>query len=116
MDLYESYLKERGGFEVLQSEGAEGFATYRFEDHAVYIRDIYIAPDFRRRAIGTELADRIALIARKAGKVQMLGTVMPDDPAADGTIRTLFAYGMRFAGINGMGQLLFVKDLAPWVT
>lgn len=109
MSMYADYIKERMGDEIIERE--EGFATYRYvNSYEVYIIDIYVKPDFRKTNIASQMADEIAEIARKEGKVMMIGTVSSTAKNPTESIKVLLGYGMKFRSSNQDG-IIFEKEM-----
>lgn len=108
MSHYANYIKEREGFDTLETE--HGFATYLAKDNSVYLRDIYVAPEQRRSNVAAKLADQVAAIAKEQGCKLMIGSVDINDKQADRNSRVLVAYGMRFMKQQG-SMLYFVKEI-----
>ena len=77
MELYRQYLLERENTHLLEYDW--GFATYRFEDAHVYLRDIYVVPDKRDMGLGVALMNEVAILAREAGLDIMVGSVDEND-------------------------------------
>lgn len=94
MSFYVDYLKERSSDEVIEAD--YGFATYRYveEGRTVYIVDIFVAPESRKKGLATELANQVAEIARKAGCTSMIGTVQPSSKGSTISLQVLLGYGM----------------------
>jgi hypothetical protein len=109
MSLYADYLLENRG--DLVEERPEGFAVYRYlDDTTVYIVDIYVVVAERQNGIASELANRVAFIAKLKGCTTMLGTVDTRAKHASRSMVVLLAYGMRFKNIDGH-LLVFEKVL-----
>ncbi len=96
MSMYGSYIKERLGDEIMETD--RGFATYKYVDSngipAVYIMDIYVRPDFRKENVASELADAIVNIALKDGRKLLIGTVVPSSNGSTASLKVLLGYGM----------------------
>lgn len=110
MSLYAKYCRERGIDLILEVE--EGFATYRYiaGGKSVYIVDIYVVPEARKRSVASVIADTIADEALAKGCTEMLGTVAPGARGSTDSLRVLLAYGMTLHSIEG-GLIVFRKDL-----
>lgn len=86
------YIAERENAEVYET--SEGFAIYKVEQQSVYIQDIYIKPEHRRKGAAAKIADSIATIAIERGCTTMLGSVCPSAKNAHQSLQVLLAYGM----------------------
>jgi uncharacterized radical SAM superfamily Fe-S cluster-containing enzyme len=111
MSLYADYLVEKTNDKILE-HGSSGFATYRFLDDGktVYIVDIYVVGKFRKSGLAKEMADKIAVEAKKLGAVKMLGTVIPSNKNSTESLKVLIAYGMRLVS-SGNDLIVFEKEL-----
>jgi ribosomal protein S18 acetylase RimI-like enzyme len=110
MSMYGDYIKEHRGDGII--EGDYGFATYRFlnEGNSVYIVDIYTTPDFRRTALASELADKIAEIGRAHGAKEMLGSVVPSANNSTQSLEILLKYGMQLLSCEH-DLIIFRKEI-----
>lgn len=76
LDLYLSYVKERLGFESIVEEG-KAFAIFKTEGQEIYIQDIYVAPEYRKKGIMDAMEGRIEAHAIEKGCTFATGTVQP---------------------------------------
>ena len=91
--MYEEYVLERNGDLILIEE--TGFAIYRYiNENQVYIVDIYVKPEHRKTGLASEMADKIAREAKRRGRNEMLGTVVPSAKGSHRSLLVLLAYGM----------------------
>lgn len=97
-------------------ETRHGFLTYGFNcvpgvsfPH-VYIEDLYVVPSARKTHVATEMADKVADIARERGVTKMLGSVSLKRKGADANLEVLKRYGMRLFAANDQ-TIFLVKDL-----
>lgn len=104
--LYTDYLKEREGGHVFEVPN-QGFATYFLNGKECYIRDIYVAPDYRRSKVATFMLDCIVTAAKKAGCTFITGTVMPTAPGATESMKASLVYGFQLVSSNS--QLIYLK-------
>lgn len=108
MSLYASYLKEREGKEIIESE--IGFATYYFLDDGCYIQDIFVLKDYRKIGEASRLAEEIEKIAKSKGYKKLYGTVCPLANGSTESIKALLAYGFKLnSSVSNL--IAFVKDL-----
>lgn len=71
--FYFEYLKEKENFDVVQIP--QGFATYKIIGEECYLRDIYVAPEFRHSNKAKELSEKVRAEAMKAGCKFLTGSV-----------------------------------------
>lgn len=110
--MYGDYIKERLGHGIIERD--EGFATYEFIDShgvkCVYIRDIYVRPDFRRTSIASDMADAVVTIAIEAGCKRLIGTVVPSAKGSTNSLKVLLGYGMSLHSC-GNDLIVFKKEI-----
>jgi predicted GNAT family acetyltransferase len=108
MSLYGDYIRERLGDEIVEDE--TGFATYRFlNEKQVYIVDIYIVPEFRKKGAATALADKVVEAAKQRGCMELIGSVVPQAKGSTDSLRVLLGYGMSLQSA-GPDLILFRKE------
>ncbi len=112
MSHYADYLVERLGKLVLEVE--DGFAVYYYLDWqdvpAVYIEELYVAPNARGHHVARDMANTIADKARDKDVSLMLGSVNPAARGATASVKVLLAYGMQLDSLDG-GLIMFSKSL-----
>lgn len=110
MSLYAEYLRERTYDDIIETE--YGFATYRYveEGKAVYIIDIYVAPEAREKGYAAEMANQISEIAKKRGCVSMIGTVQPSAKGSTISLQVLASYGMKLHSASN-DVIIMRKDI-----
>jgi ribosomal protein S18 acetylase RimI-like enzyme len=110
MSLWTDYLKEREGFESVETQ--YGFATFKITNGEMYIRDLFVLPDFRRLGKATELADMLTDIAYERRCTLLLGTVSLGLASTTDSVKALLFYGFSVHGFNPQtGQIVFIKQL-----
>lgn len=113
MSLYSQYMQEREGKLVLEED--HGFAVYSFltdtkGDKAVYLQDIFVTKAFRQSGLATQMADKVAVLAKEAGCIKMYGTVSPNAKGCTDSLKVLLAYGFQLS--NTTNELIaMVKDI-----
>lgn len=93
MSLYADYINERTGKEIVESD--KGFATYYFHKDGCYIEDIYVQPDYRKSGEASNMANKIAEIAKSKGINKLYGTVCPSANNSTDSLKVLLAYGFK---------------------
>lgn len=108
--MYAGYLMEKTDYQIVETN--EGFATYRYleDQKAVYIVDIYIVPDLRKKGVASTIADNIVEAARIKGCTKLLGSVVPSNKNSTSSLKVLLAYGMSLESSSG-DFILFKKDI-----
>ena len=110
MSLYGDYVKERLGDFILETD--YGFATYRYinDKKTVYVVDLFVIPEMRKKGLASDLTDKIVEIAKKEGATELWGTVSPQAVNPTDSIKALLAYGMTF--LSSTEQIIiFRKDI-----
>lgn len=109
LSLYARYLDERTDDSIIETE--YGFATYRYlKPRTVYIIDLYVLPEHRKKGIASQLADKICAEAKIRDCIELLGTVVPFTYGATESILTLIAYGMKVRS-SCDNLIIFKKDI-----
>ena len=106
--LYSEYIKEREGFETLETE--LGFATYKFGKEECYIRDSYVEPEYRKSDVASKLADTISDIAKRRGYKYISGSVVPSVKGSSTSMKVLLAYGFHLLRSED-NMIWFLKEL-----
>jgi len=73
MSLYADYIKEREGYTTI--EDRTFFVTFKKMGDALYVRDIYIVPEYRSKGKSIEIGELTTAIAKQMGCNALLGTV-----------------------------------------
>lgn len=102
------YIKERENVEVLET--STGFATYSIKGPECYIKDIWIHPDFRKQNCASQIADRIAAIAKEQGCKYLTGSVCPTTHNSTQSMLVLVGYGMQLHSSKD-NMIYFCKEL-----
>jgi len=109
VSLYAKYLTERTDDRILEIK--EGFATYRYlNENQVYIIDIFVLPQFRKKGIASQIADRICDEAKHSGCTEMIGTVNLLTKGATASLLVLIAYGMKLKSCSD-NMIILTKEI-----
>jgi predicted GNAT family acetyltransferase len=73
MKLFESYIKEREGFELIQNE--DSFVTYKIRDGECFIGHIYVKDDVRQGGKAKLMVKRLIDIAKDNGCHALVATI-----------------------------------------
>lgn len=103
-----AYLKEREGFESVIHE--DGFASYRLNGDECYIRDIWVSPEYRKKFLASQIAQKIEGIAKEAGCKYLTGSVSTTAHHATESVKVLLAYGFDVHSAI-QGGIFFRKEL-----
>jgi hypothetical protein len=110
MSLYANYLTERTNDKIL--EGQTGFITYRYinDGKSIYLVDIYVVPENRRKGAAKMLADLVVAEAKAAGCTEIFGTVVPATNNSTMSLKVLLSYGMELhSSLDNM--IIFRKEI-----
>ncbi len=108
MSLYKDYIKERENRECIESE--DGFITYKIYGIECYIIDIYVVPEKRISAIGRNMADQVAEIAKEQGCKVLSGSVVPSANNSTESIKILISYGFKLIK-SEPNMIWFAKEI-----
>lgn len=90
------YIEEREGKNIIEDE--YGFATYFFpEKHIVYIEDVFVRKEHRRKGIAFKYADEIVKKAKAVGCKFLLGSIDPKAKGAEYSRLFVVDYGLVFS-------------------
>jgi len=106
--MYAEYIKEREGFDIIETSA--GFAVYKVTGEEIYLRDIYVRAECRKRGIASDLADEVAKIGQKAGCRYLVGSVSPQSKTATENIEVLIRYGMTLHKCDS-SLMVFFKEI-----
>jgi ribosomal protein S18 acetylase RimI-like enzyme len=107
--MFPEYFKELKNLELYQTE--YGFVLYRIQNEGqLYIRDLYVKPEYRRGGLGFKMADELVELAKKQGCTMMIADVEPTNGNATSSVKFILAYDMQVAEAND-DEILFVKEI-----
>jgi len=109
MSLYGDYIKERESYQIMEDE--RGFATFAFNNHECYIRDVYIKPEFRKEGVAKHFVDSIETIAKAAGCKKMIGSVDASMRGADASLKFVLGCGYKFRSTCGPNGIFLEKEI-----
>lgn len=108
MSLYSQYIKEREGFECIETPS--GFATYVISGTECYIRDIYVIPEARQSKLASQIADTVVDRAKAKGCKIITGSVCPIANGSTDSLKFLLAYGMKLVK-SEPNMIWFAKEV-----
>ena len=108
MSLWTNYLKERLGYDAVETEA--GFITYRIKGAVCEIFDIYVAPEFRRGRKGWTLVDEVVATAKQQNCTLLMGYIWAGINGASESMSAHLAYGFKIYTADG-GKITMTKDI-----
>lgn len=110
LTLYSRYITEKTDDLILETETA--FVTYSYPDEkTVYIKDIYVHPDYRKSYMASNIADEVVAIAKSKGCTKVIGSIVPTTKNSTDSVKVLLAYGMKLDSSTN-NFILFSKEIA----
>lgn len=94
VSLYGRYIKEREGKDILEYDDA--FGSYEIGDDYIYLVDVYVIPENRRKKRFGEIESEVANIGKENGCKWILATVDPEAKNSDISNKVLLSYGYKF--------------------
>lgn len=98
MQLYAEYIKEREGMSLYFID--HGFISYLLADNYLYIADMYVKPDYRRKGVGQELLNHVTDIAKKDKKKYILAQVDTSTNGFNASIDGMLKNNFEFYSSN----------------
>ena len=92
---YGKYVKEREGKEII--EGDWGFATYLLEKDLLYVVDVYVVPEKRRKGLAKSIFNKLEIEAKNKNKSHIATSLDTTTNNWEVTMQGLIkhGYGMR---------------------
>ncbi|GAC1499986.1 MAG: hypothetical protein NVS1B10_03270 [Candidatus Saccharimonadales bacterium] len=109
MSLYKDYIKELYGRHILETD--DGFMTYSFFGEECYIQDMYVVPQKRQSRVASDLADKIAELAKDHGCKYLTGTVFLSNNEPTRSLKVLLGYGFKLLR-SEVDKIVLVKELS----
>lgn len=106
--MWAEYIKEREGFEVLETD--HGVATYRILGEECYIKDIFVLKEHRHSGVASKIGDHITEIAIANGCKKLSGTVVPSLNGSSGSLLGLLKYGFKLHS-STQDLIVLVKEI-----
>ena len=108
MTLYGRYIAEREDFSIIETD--QGFATFKVVANTIYLRDLFVLPEFRRSKVASELCDQVCRVGRNLDCATLVGSLDPKALNANESLSAIMSYGMKLKGQQG-SLLYFEKGL-----
>ena len=108
MSLYADYIKEREGYDTIENE--KYFVTFKKLEDALYVRDLYIAPEYRSKGMSIAIGKLTEQIAKKMNCNVLLGSVDKGTMGWERNKQIMLKFGYK--QINEDGDFIqFQKEL-----
>jgi len=106
--LYEKYVNEREGGEVLKKP--YGFITYKINNEECFIINMFIDKSSRKMSFSKELVGELAEIAVSRGCSFISGNIQDNDPGCTQTMAAAIGNGFKIYRAD-RGQIDVIKSL-----
>ena len=103
--LYADYILERENSHYYETD--YGFVTYREEDNHIYLVDMYIKPEYRKKGNGREFVKYMENIAKEWGKNLLITSASLEAKGAETSVKAILACGFKFYSINKNDSMLY---------
>lgn len=97
--LWVNYVKEREGSSVIEEPW--GFIEYKLVHPFMRIETLYVVESQRQNGFGSELADRVADLAREAECTHLWAKVWVGALNATESLKAILAYGFTVNCLDG---------------
>lgn len=107
---YALYIKEREGFDIIENE--KGFLTYFHDEplNSLFLGDIFIKKEFRKKGIATEFVNSAEKIAKEKNCLSLTGRIHPPVPNSTASMKLFLKLGFELSTIAG-GLIYIVKKV-----
>lgn len=101
VSFYGEYISEREGYSLIEDE--YGFASYIINDaeNLVYIRDIFVTANYRRKKNCFGYADKIVELAKARGCTKLVGSICVASNGSTESMKMMLAYGFKLKSLHG---------------
>ena len=103
MNLYEQYMKERGGYTVLWDAAGEGFLTFKVNGPECFIHDIFVSESVRRKHVGKKMVMDLEVVAAREGCTFITGNVWLLAKNATEVLKAALAVGFSVTSAQNNG-------------
>jgi predicted GNAT superfamily acetyltransferase len=108
MELYKEYLLERENVELFYDE--DSFVTYKLYDDYMYVIDIYVKPEARRKGKAFELGRDMDKLAKSFNYNKIMGSVCMSTNGWKISLEGLIKFGYSVDSVKG-DMVYLLKDL-----
>ena len=110
MSLWSDYIKECGLLEIIEDE--TGWITFHIEPGGcLFINDMYVAPEERRKGRGSHLLDQACAWGRERSCIYVSATLHTSSKAITETLKGALACGFYVAPSGNKDLILVGKAL-----
>lgn len=108
--LYAEYILERENSHYYENDF--GFVTYKEENTSVYLMDMYIKPEFRKKGNGRQFVQYVENIAREWNKTSVITSISLEGKGIEASTQAILFCGFKFYNINENNSLIyFIKGV-----
>jgi len=93
MSLYEDYIKERDGSDMIQTPA--GFIIYSIAGSECFITDMYVKPSERGSSAAFELGDSVTQVAKEKKCTLLTSNIHINTPFDVASLRVQLRYGFK---------------------
>ena len=112
---YFKYLDEKK--RVKYHKEGDSFVTWSVEFNAilkcnvVYIRDVYVVPEDRRKKVGEKLMDEACKWAKNSDINVVIGSTDLNEEGVEVSMKGALYYDMKFLNTDHNGMLFWFKEI-----
>jgi len=108
--LYADYILERENSHYYETD--YGFVTYREEDNHIYLVDMYIKPEYRKKGNGRQFVQYVENIAKEWNKPSVITSVSLEAKGAETSTQAILFCGFKFYSVNENSSMVyFIKGV-----
>lgn len=96
MNNFKNYIVEREGGELLEYN--YGFTHYVTMENEIFISDMYVDKDFRRKGKPTEMLNKLIIMAKEFGKNYITCQCDLGQNNPEMALRNILNHGFKIAG------------------
>ncbi len=109
MSMWTDYKKELEGRSAIETD--YGFIVYDFyENQDVYLEEIYVKPEHRRKKAATELVDMVIEIAKLKGSKNVWASIVPSKNNPTSSMEAHIAYGFKIKAASE-NMIWMIKEI-----
>ncbi len=108
MRLYELYLSERQGAEIIDLK--DGFVSFKIQGKECFILDIFVRPELRVQKLGSRLIQMVSEKAKAQGCSFLSATICPQARGATDAMASAIRVGFKIHSA-GLNCIIITKEL-----
>lgn len=93
MSLWAKYISERQGHRIIESDHA--FVSYNVQGDKIYLEDLYVAPEHRKRGVAQGLMSSLEKIGKEHGCKALITTTSTKTKGATYSLFVSIKYGLK---------------------